>query len=94
MTSKRLAAVTLCSFVLSALAGIAVASEAPEMTPAALVQPAPATETPAPVSLLDEACIDQCQEYFFSCLDDCDADPYPGCYTDCKIARSACVRNC
>ena len=30
------------------------------------------------------SCVDKCRELYSSCLDDCDAWPYPGCYNDCR----------
>lgn len=48
--------------------------------------------TPAATPM--SSCTDDCYAQLLSCLDDCDAWPYPGCSTDCRAARFACVQAC
>lgn len=93
---------TLVALLLLAVAAPLAASEptpcvddlatllaAPAQTPAEL----PA-ELGTPESLNLNACTDDCYQQLLSCLDDCDAWPYPGCVTDCRNARFACNRDC
>jgi hypothetical protein len=49
-------------------------------------------ETPAATPM--SSCTDDCYAQLLSCLDDCDAWPYPGCYNDCRAARLVCVQTC
>ncbi|MEM7351812.1 MAG: hypothetical protein AAF657_13525 [Acidobacteriota bacterium] len=41
------------------------------------------------------SCTDQCRALYFSCLDDCDAAPFPGCYNFCRFdVLYPCYKSC
>lgn len=43
---------------------------------------------------VEASCSSDCTLAYLSCLDDCDAWPYPGCAQDCRNALNACRKGC
>lgn len=85
------ALVALCAWTGSAAPPAPVDPVAAVACPAGPPEDLLGLGTPAATPM---SCAGDCYTELLSCLDDCDAWPYPGCYNDCRAARLVCVQAC